>query len=370
MVRTARPRPESPKRRSTSAGAGIESVGIRPLANRFAVAQFAVARFVGMGIAAVGIAALWATPACSSAPAIQDPIAALAAAERDLQSGEPEPVAAALALLSAFDEERYSGEDQARYLLRLATAQGMNADPWGAYKTVREFPDRHGFSAYRPAVAQLEFDLGNRLIRGSDAWSFFGSDRERGVIVLEHFITRYPRNRAVPEALRLLGEAAFIAEDWLLSRERFTSIVTDHPDSEWVPLAKFKIAMARYRTLVGPSYDQQAMLDARNELRDFLALQVDNPQFRAEAEAALRTVSSWLGRKELEIARFYLTIDNDVGYRQHLRHAAEDYPDTAAGRQAAQTLASLPPALESTATPEAAGADTESGTAPNRANGR
>ena len=102
--------------------------------------------------------------------------------------------------------------------------------------------------------------------------------------------------------------------------------------------------MAHYRALVGPSYDQQAMLDARAELQNFLSLPIDNPQFRTTAAESLVIVTEWLGRKHIEIADFYARVGNDLGHRRHLQLAAKEYAETEAGKQATARLATLPPA--------------------------
>ena len=47
----------------------------------------------------------------------------------------------------------------------------------------------------------------------------------------------------------------------------------------------------------------------------------------------------WLGRKLIQIADFYRTVEQPTGERLHLIEAARVYPDTTAGAEATARLA-------------------------------
>jgi outer membrane protein assembly factor BamD (BamD/ComL family) len=294
-----------------------------------------------LGAAGVSMAIL----ACAGGPDVSDPVAALGRAEEELAQGRPE---AAREILEEMDEESFTGADLERYLLRLGQAKADTGDRWDAYKVIRNFSDDYAFSDYVNDVQDLEYRVGTMLIQDPGGFWFFGEDEDDGQVVLEHFVLHFPKHPGTPDALRLLGEKAYRDRDYFLARQRFRDLVLQHQNSEWVPLARFRIAMASFRLLVGPAYDLRSMLRAHNELQEFLNTRVENPAFRQEAVDALATVREWLGEKHLQIADFYHTIGNGQGERVHLQVAATTYPDTAAGEAAAARL----PASSPTADPE------------------
>lgn len=263
---------------------------------------------------------------CSSGPELQDPVAVLTLAEDHLDRGEPTQ---ALTLLEAMDEDTFDGERRERYVVALATALHRNGYHWDGFEVIRDFGDEHAFSPYVNAVQDLEFDIGATLIRSDGGFLFFSSDRDDGQVVLEHFTVRWT-HPAVPDALRLLGEKAFAEQDYALAKERFSNLLLKYENSEWVPLALFRMSMSWYHSLEGPEYDIQSLRRAHDELRDFLARGIENPTFHQEATDALVTVREWLGKKHLLIADFYETVGNTEGANSHREIVRQRYADTAA----------------------------------------
>lgn len=275
--------------------------------------------------------------ACGSTP-IADPTQALAQAETHLARGE---IDAAMDLLEAMSAEDFTGEAVERYETRLAQGLVQQDRLWKAFKVIRDFEEEHPFSEFRGQVQDMEFAIGRGLIESNWSFLFFASDRDDGQVVLEHFIVRYPQHPSAADALRRLGEKAFAEDDWLLARERFGQLLLRHPDSEWVPLARFRIAMSSFFALAGPAYDLHALTAAHNELKDFLAQPSENPAFESTARAAYATVREWLGEKHVMTADFYRVLDNAQGERQNLERAARDFPDTEGGRAAGARLAAI-----------------------------
>ena len=278
---------------------------------------------------------LFAAAACAAAP-LPDPVAALALAEESLQRGDHD---SAYDLLLAIVRDGLPRNERERHKLALARALFGCGDGWKAYKEIKTFPDEFPFSMLLPKAEELEFTIGRTLLESDGGFLFFSSDADDGQTVLEHFIVRYAAsNRLRPDALRLLGEKAHGEKDYGLARSRYMDLLQNHPDSEWSTLARYRIAMCQFEGLAGADYDLSEMLTAHNELRDFLAAAPENPQMVAQAQAAMTRTREWLGEKHLTIAAFYRRIGVGYGEAVHLRIAAQDYPDTTAGKQAIALL--------------------------------
>jgi outer membrane protein assembly factor BamD (BamD/ComL family) len=274
--------------------------------------------------------------ACGAAPPTNDPIAALAIAEEWLEAGRAKE---ARDLLNAFDAEQYEGAALERHTARRGLAYLRSGDPYLAYYVVRNFTNDHPYvSKYYGDVEWIEYEAGRQMIESTWSFLFFANHSDDGKMILEHFIQHFPRSRYMPDALQLLGAKAFRERDWNLARARYTTLRLEHPDSEWAPLAQYRVAMSGFASLVGPAYDQAEMRATERELAGFLATQPQNPAFAAEATRALGLVREWIARREVVNADFYRTIGNAQGERLHLAAAARDYPDTVAGREAQARL--------------------------------
>jgi hypothetical protein len=262
---------------------------------------------------------------CGTAPPIHpaSPSEALDAAGALLEQVRADEARAVLLLV---DPDELVGEERERYDLLWATALHRTGDSYDGFKVIRNFADEHRFSDLLPRVEELHYEIGASLAQSDAVYFIFGSDREDGEIVLREFAERYGGNPRLPDALRTLGDLAF--EDALYdeARRRYEQIAEDHPASEWVPYARFRIAICTFRSLVGPEYDFEQMRRARNELRDYLATEPERPTFRQEAQGCLSTVEDWIQQRYWINSRFYRTVGSEIGERNLLQELIREYP--------------------------------------------
>ncbi len=247
-------------------------------------------------------------------------------------------------LLARHDRREFPRRIRDRFELTLASAQLATGEDWDAFQTIKEFADRHPHSELRPRVIQVQFDAGRRLVQSDAGFWIFWSDRRAGRTVLEHLITRYPDNPHLADTLRLLGEMAMADGDYQLAQERFRDLLRRRPDSEWVPLARYRYAMSIVATLQGPDYDEEQMQHASRELAEFLANPPENPAFVADAAAAQERLREWQAERHVTVAAFYRRIGNAFGERHHLAQAVDGFPGTAGAEAASARLRELPPA--------------------------
>lgn len=251
--------------------------------------------------------------------------------------------AEAIATLDYFGPDRLPGlDDKAKWYLLAGTARFQTGEAWDAYLLIRDFIREHRFLPLVPRLAKLTYQIGDQLAHSDGSFWIFYSDRQRGKTVLSDFVTVYSTNPHMPDALHRLGEIAYQDGRYELARERYTQIITGgYQNSVWNTKAVFRVAMCYFRRLEGPEYDLAEMEKAMVELTDFLKSDVENPKFRVEAQAALRTVHSWLAEKHESIASFYLQLGNVQGGRHHLNLARTQFPETAAAKRAGRRLMRL-----------------------------
>ncbi len=269
------------------------------------------------------IGGLLAIAACASTPLPQTALEFLTAAQAALDAKNPHR---ARYLLEKVDDSSFKGEELARYMVLLATARTDLGKFWDAYLALEEFPRKFPTSRYRATAARLEYNAGKQL--AGTGWTFLGmfSDLSDATKILEHFVTYYSRSQWLPDALRILGEAAYQQRAYDVAIERFQELAQRSPGSAWSDLASYRIALANFRLIEGPDYDAGQMERARRELTGYLQSDTTNEKFLSNARAALSTVLRWQERKEIQLAKFYVTVGKPRGARLHLQRVL-DKPD-------------------------------------------
>lgn len=290
--------------------------------------------------------------ACASAPPLEPTAAERVLAEAAERFEADDPQAAAETLFE-HEETEFQPSQQPRYAVLRAKIHLQIDEPFEAFEALREFADRHPHSELRSEAIALEFEAGKRLSKSDRGFWFFWSDKRGAKACLEHLTTRYPNCPQFAESMHLLGTLALEKKDYFLAEERYRELLRRFPDSEWAPVARYQFAMSIYLSLRGPDYDLDRMETAARELDVYVASNPENPQFRAEAEAAVATLRDWRSTRHLTIADFYKTVENAPGEIEHLHLAADpQFAGTEANAEAQQRLAQLgnPPRIQSKGT--------------------
>lgn len=266
--------------------------------------------------------------ACNTPPVPipDDPRQALDLARAYLDRGDADTT---IGILDALELDSMTNDEQARAEAIRIQALYESEEYWDAFRVAREFVEQHRFSELAGTIEEFEFLTGKALIRDDD---------EDGVTILQHFVERFPASQHAAEAYKLLGEFEFKEENYEIAEVRFSDLLRFHPTSEWAAFARFRLAMTSFLRVRGPEYDFAQMTLARNELRDYLALDPERPEFRRDAQNALAQTEAWLARRHVIIADFYRTVGSAAGERMHLERASVGFPGTAAGRAAAIRL--------------------------------
>ncbi len=291
---------------------------------------------------ACALVSAWLASACAATPvSAPDAEQRLAAAESRLAAGAWDD---ALATLEPLAGDACPKRLRDRRDLAEAQARRGQDELWEAFLVIERFPDRYPHSELRPAVVQLEWELGEALARSDDGFLFFWSDERAGRTVLEHLTTRHPDTPRLADALRILGDMAFAEGDYELAQQRYRDLMLNRPESEWFVWAQYRFAMSIVASLEGPDYDLEGMRLAVRELRDFLATKPENPQIVATAEQAVATLLEWQIDRHLRIADFYRTIGNEDGELLHLDRAADpQFATTSRYREALEARAGRAP---------------------------
>ncbi len=275
--------------------------------------------------------------ACAGSP-IQHPTISLIEAEKLLQKGKGTTgkVRQALAILEKIRVDQLDEIDQQRYLIDLSTAHFMLQEYWEAFVTLKNFPRDFPSSNYLAKAEELEFNAGSRIAeRGRNILGIW-RDLDDTVAILEHFLLFYPTSNFIPDALRILGEAAWLDKDYDEVISRFSELLEKDPRGIWKELATYRIAMANFYKLTGPDYDLEALEAARRELVSFLKTNIHNPKYLENARKALAVTLNWIDQKNIKIADFYIRVSKPksaaIYLQKILRRPDSEFRDQAIRR--------------------------------------
>jgi outer membrane protein assembly factor BamD len=88
------------------------------------------------------------------------------------------------------------------------------------------------------------------------------------------------------------------------AEEAFNKVITNYPDSEWAPAAKFQIAACRQAESQGPDYDQGATKDAKEKFEEFVKEHPDAVLSR-DAEKNIGSLNEKEAEGNYNTGRFY-----------------------------------------------------------------
>ena len=257
---------------------------------------------------------------------LETPRQYLAKAEQLIEEGKGER---AQRLLEERSKSEYVGIELERYLVALANAYYLTENYWDAYETLKEFPRLYPLSDYLPRAEWLTYRTGAAL--AATGWSFLGlvSDLADSIVILDHFLLYYPRSRYSLDALRILGEAAYLERKFDEAIRRYGELrerVSLREESErvWIDLAGHRIAMSYFKKTQGPDYDAAGLRRAKAELVGYLQTNSTNAEFVDEARSSLATVIEWIEEKRLRTARYYLQIEKPQGARNAIQRLLDD----------------------------------------------
>lgn len=197
----------------------------------------------------------------------------------------------------------------------------------------------------RQRAADIMCDVGLVAILDGPGFLGFFTDRDDGQGILEYIILNAPWARRSDEAYRALAERYEKDGEWDLAIDRTQKLVLNHPASPLRIYAQAQVPRLRLNSIKSPEYDRTAIVKARTEIEEWLAMYSGHelePAVRVDLGDCLRRLSD----NDLIVSRFYERVDNAHGARYHANRAiveARDAGDEERVAAAQAWLDELPP---------------------------
>lgn len=229
--------------------------------------------------------------------------------------------------------------------VRAAKFHLENDDPLDAFRLIKRLDEKYPLHHERAEAGRVVSQAGFDVLADKSKFLGLFSKRDRAPEVFEYLVLNYPSEPTCANAYAALAEIYQEDLRWELAIERLQDLLLYHPQSEIAPLAEAHIPHLRLISVSSPEYDRRELLVARDELRNWLER---HPGHEMEevvgidlADCLLRLHAS-----DMNIARFYLRVENEAGARLHAQRAEESARLAGATEEAqisADFLAALPP---------------------------
>lgn len=241
---------------------------------------------------------------------------------------------AARAVIEHSDDHRHLEELMDVDIPRpLAVAAGIRAarllyaegERMRSFRLIRRLDSKFPQHPQRLEAAALLFEIGENLANDDRRYLLFFRYKADAPQVLEYLVTNHPSSPRGDRALALLARLYVEEKQLELAIEKHQNLLLWYPDSPRAARSQAAIPHLRLTRLHSPEYDRSEMQRAREELEEWL----DEHAGRADAELTEQVrrdrldAIRRLADNDLDVARFYDTVDWPHAARRHARRAHE-----------------------------------------------
>ena len=226
--------------------------------------------------------------------------------------------------------------------LRIAETFEAAGEYRRAYDAYQELLEKNPGTGEAGLAIERQFALAPRLIGMSTGGrlsflpgsEFFAPDPGERILAS---IETAPHASQAEQALFELGMHYFQRRRYRESTDIFDRLARDYSRGEYPERARFQAALATRELGAVQPNNREALLSAYQRLEDYLARYPEGEN-RAAAVDLREQVREDLAGLTLEIARFYGRTGNSQAAQLYYRRVVDDYPGTAAAREAAKNL--------------------------------
>jgi len=205
-------------------------------------------------------------------------------------------------LLKAYPKSQEAAESQ-YYLGLIEEAKGNLYEAYQAYQKVI---DKYPFSERIQEIIEREYKIGEVFMSGEKrkALGLALPVENPSIEIFTKVTENSTYGPLAPKAQYKLGLVLKGLLRYYEAEEAFNKVVSNYPDSEWAPAAKFQIAACRSAVSRGPDYDQGASHEAKQKFEEFVKEHPD-AVLSKQAEENIDQLKEKEAESNYKIALFY-----------------------------------------------------------------
>jgi outer membrane protein assembly factor BamD len=231
-----------------------------------------------------------------------------------------------------------------RGLFLIAQAFYQYGDRIKAFYYLDELMDEHGESRLFGAALEKQYEIADAYLNGYKRRFlgvpvFYASDE--AIEMLFRIQQRSPGSQLAEKSL--LRTATFYYNDrqYDFASDTYATYLRTYPRSPQVPRVKLRYAYSLYAQFRGPRFDATGVIDAREQLREVVAMYPDLAK-QENVPALVEQLDRNLARKLFWTADFYRRTNEPRGAAYTYRYLAEAYPQTPEAAKAKEAITKLP----------------------------
>ncbi len=213
-----------------------------------------------------------------------------------------------------------------------------------AYYYLDELMDeRPDSSLYGPAL-ELQYRIADHYLNGYKR-RFFGIPAfhayDEAVEMLYRIQGRAPGSQLAERSLLRTANFYYADQQYDFAADTYAAFLRTFPRSPQVPRVKLRYAFALYAQFRGPKFDATPVIDAREQLREVVAMYPDLAREEGIPDL-VQQLDRNLARKLYWTADFYRRTNEPRGAAYTYRYLAQAYPQTPEGQKAKVAMTRLP----------------------------
>ncbi|MDD5115610.1 MAG: outer membrane protein assembly factor BamD [Candidatus Omnitrophica bacterium] len=205
-------------------------------------------------------------------------------------------------LIKTYPKSAEAAESQ-YYLGLIEEAQGKLYEAYQAYQLVI---DKYPFSERIQEVIEREYKIAEKFMTGEKrkAFGITLPVENPAIEIFGKVVENSTYGPLAPRAQYKLGLVLKELKRYYEAEDEFNKVVSRYPDSEWASAARFQIASCRSSLSKGPSYDQGAAQEAKQQFEEFVKEHPD-AVLSLDAEKNIGQIREKEAQANYDIARFY-----------------------------------------------------------------
>ena len=228
-------------------------------------------------------------------------------------------------LLKSYPKSAEAAESQ-YYLGLVEEAQGNLYEAFQAYQKVM---DKYPFSQRIQEIIEREYKIGEAFMSGTKRKTLGVAlpVENPAVEIFAKVVDNSTYGPLAAKAQYKLGLVLKGLGQYYEAEDAFNKVISNYPDSEWAPAAKFQIASARAAVSRGSDYDQGATKDAKQKFEEFVQEHPDAVLSR-QAEENIQHLKNKEAEGGYNIAAFYEKQGDCKAAEIYYNDIINNYPDT------------------------------------------
>ncbi len=210
-----------------------------------------------------------------------------------------------------------------------------------AFKVYKKLLESYPFFENVEEVYKRLYEIGERLEK-KKLQRFLGVELKPPALLVFKTLaevgaySEYAAKALYKEGIILMGLNRFLE-----AQKCFEKIIEEYPDSDWIKLAKFQLALCNLKKSPKIEYDQGDLESAEKLLKEFLS---EHPQeeLAKVAEKELKFLREKMAEKNYKIAQFYESQRKFKSAKIYYKYIIKNFPETEWAKKSKERIGKLP----------------------------